>query len=273
MGSPGTPRHVQERGENSLFPFKMETRSQSRSKLLPSNSSVDDDPEKVMDEAELMYAKFTSEIVSGKEFPAGEFDSAKTEDDPEYELPPPRDTAEGDNVGEEGAVDDASQPELTESSGSDDDDDVEGEEEDPLDPDVVPQPDVAIPSVALIEAKKRFPPFWRTKNRLATMEASSYKSEEDPSFAPTEAELELSAISSDEEEEGDEEDWEGVQEEDFDISEEEVAALAATAVDDAEDLTAVMEVLNIGEEKDKVPEENGDEMESDSTEEEEGMGQ
>ena len=33
--------------------------------------------------------RFTSEIVSGKDFPAGEFDSAKPEDDPEYELTPP----------------------------------------------------------------------------------------------------------------------------------------------------------------------------------------
>ena len=36
-----------------------------------------------------MFARFTSEIVSGREFPSGEFDSAKPEDDPEYELPPP----------------------------------------------------------------------------------------------------------------------------------------------------------------------------------------
>jgi len=255
----------------------METRSQSQSKLLPSNSSVDDDSEKVMDEAELMYARFTAEIVSGKEFPAGEFDLAKTEEDPEYELPPPnKDTVEGENAGEEGTVDDVL-AEHTESSGSDDD--VEGEEEDPLDPKVVPLPDVPIPGVALIEAKKRFPPFWRTKNRLATMEASSYKSEEDPNFAPTEAELELSAVSSDEsgDEEEDGADEDRVQEEDFDISEEEVAALSATTLDDADDLTAVMEVLNIGDEVDKldipVAEENGDEMESESTEEEEGMGQ
>ena len=270
--------HVQEHG-NSLIRFKMEsrsqmeTRSQSRSKLLPSNSSVDDDSEKAMDEAELMYARFTAEIVSGKEFPAGEFDLAKTEDDPEYELPPTPspDIVEGENAvrsPESGIVDDG---EHSESSGSDDDDD-EGEEEDPLDPTRKPMPDVPIPGVALVEAKKRFPPFWRTKNRLATVEASSYKSEEDPNFAPTEAELELSAISSDEsgeeEEEGDEEGR--VQEEDFDISEEEVAALSATALDDADDLTAVMEVLNIGDEVDKL---DGDEMESESTEEEEGMGQ
>ena len=36
-----------------------------------------------------MFARFTSEIVSGREFPSGEFDSVKPEDDPEYELPPP----------------------------------------------------------------------------------------------------------------------------------------------------------------------------------------
>merc|ERR1719277_2662566 len=54
----------------------------------------DDDGEELEGEVEDlkeedMFARFTSEIVSGREFPAGEFDSARPEDDPEYELPPP----------------------------------------------------------------------------------------------------------------------------------------------------------------------------------------
>ena len=47
----------------------------------------------------------------------------------------------------------------------------EAEEDDPIDPDVVPQPDVSIPGVALGAAAKRFPPFRRTKNRLSNLEA------------------------------------------------------------------------------------------------------
>ena len=65
----------------------------------------------------------------------------------------------------------------------------EAEEDDPIAPDVVPQPDVSIPGVALGAAAKRFPPFRRTKNRLSNLEAASYKSEEDLTFAPTQSEV------------------------------------------------------------------------------------
>ena len=54
---------------------------------------------------------------------------------------------------------------------------------------MVPQPDLSIPGVALGAAAKRFPPFRRTKNRLSNLEAASYKSEEDLTFAPTQSEL------------------------------------------------------------------------------------
>ena len=81
------------------------------------------------------------------------------------------------------------------------------EEDDPIDPDVVPQPDLpdvvpqpdlSIPGVALGAAAKRFSPFRRTKNRLSNLEAASYKSEEDLTFAPTQSEPDRADISSDE---------------------------------------------------------------------------
>jgi len=210
-----------------------------------------------------MFARFTSEIVSGKDFPAGEFDSAKPEDDPEYELPPPNQDpfVVGVPSGELSAavgmltVVDA----VASSSGSSE---SEGEEEaeeeaDPIDPDAVPQPDVSIPGVALGEAAKRFPPFWRTKNRLTNLEAASYKSEEDPTFAPTQSELDRASDDEgvDDSEDNDEDDAEKAkveEEDDFEISEEEAAALDANNGAVADDLTAVMEDLTIGEEEGKV---------------------
>ena len=39
------------------------------------------------------------------------------------------------------------------------------------------------------EEEAGFPPFRRTKNRLSNLEAASYKSEEDPTFAPTQSEV------------------------------------------------------------------------------------
>ena len=58
-------------------------------------------------------------------------------------------------------------------------------------------------AAALGEAAKRFPPFWRTKNRLDNLEAASYKSEEDPTFAPTQSEVDRASDDDDEEEAAD----------------------------------------------------------------------
>ena len=130
---------------------------------------------------------------------------------------------------------------------------------------MVPQPDVSIPGVALGAAAKRFPPFRRTKNRLSNLEAASYKSEEDPTFAPTQSELDRASDDAgvdddDDNEEDDAEEAKVEEEDDFEISEEEAAALDANNGAVADDLTAVMEDLTIGEEEGKadmvaVPEE------------------
>merc|ERR1719270_933321 len=206
-----------------------------------------------------MFARFTSEIVSGREFPAGEFDSARPEDDPEYELPPPNRApfAAGAPEGELSVAAGAFTVEeiAFSSSGSSDSEgekDEAEEDDDPLDPEAVPLPDVQIPGVALGEAAKRFPPFWRTKNRLSNLDATSYKSEEDPTFIPTQAEFDRATEDEDvDENEGEEDDEDAgakAEEADFEISEEEAAALedlSAAFVDN--DLTAVMEDLTIGE--------------------------
>ena len=165
-----------------------------------------------------MFARFTSEIVSGREFPSGEFDSAKPEDDPEYEPPNHDPDSEDAAEGEE-----------------------EAEEDDPIDPDVVPPPDVSIPGVALgaadvsipdvarQAAAERFPPFWRTNDRFSNLEAASYKSEEeseeDLTFAPTESELDRG--SDEDADDEDDEDEANMEEDDFEISEGEAAAVAA----------------------------------------------
>ena len=223
----------------------------------------DDDGEELEGEVEDlkeedMFARFTSEIVSGREFPAGEFDSARPEDDPEYELPPPNRApfAAGAPEGELSVAAGAFTVEeiAFSSSGSSDSEGEKDEEEedDPLDPEAVPLPDVPIPGVALGEAAKRFPPFWRTKNRLSNLDAASYKSEEDPTFVPTQAEFDRASEDEDVDENEGEEDGEDAgadaEEADFEISEEEAAALddlSAAFVDN--DLTAVMEDLTIGE--------------------------
>merc|ERR1719270_111757 len=206
-----------------------------------------------------MFARFTSEIVSGREFPAGEFDSARPEDDPEYELPPPNRApfAAGAPEGELSVAAGAFTVEeiAFSSSGSSDSEgekDEAEEDDDPLDPEAVPLPDVPIPGVALGEAAKRFPPFWRTKNRLSNLDAASYKSEEDPTFIPTQAEIDRASEDEDVDENEGEEDAEDAgadaEEADFEISEEEAGALddpSAAFVDN--DLTAVMEDLTIGE--------------------------
>ena len=49
--------------------------------------------------------------------------------------------------------------------------------------------DVSIPDVARQAAAERFPPFWRTNDRFSNLEAASYKSEEDLTFAPTQSEV------------------------------------------------------------------------------------
>jgi len=201
-----------------------------------------------------MFAKFTSEIVSGKDFPAGEFDSAKPEDDPEYELPPPNEdpfaVGAPDPRGELAvAAGTFTVVEAVSSSSGSSDSEGAAEEDDPIDPDAVPQPDVSIPGVALGEAAKRFPPFWRTKNRLGNVDAASYKSEDDPTFAPSQSELDRA--SDDEavdDNDDDEEEADVEQDDDFEISEEEAAAILdgpnGAVADD--DLTAVMEDLTIG---------------------------
>ena len=233
----------------------------------------DDDGEELEGEVEDlkeedMFARFTSEIVSGREFPAGEFDSARPEDDPEYELPPPNRApfaaglAAGAPEGELSVAAGAFTVEeiAFSSSGSSDSEgekDEAEEDDDPLDPEAVPLPDVPIPGVALGEAAKRFPPFWRTKNRLSNLDAASYKSEEDPTFVPTQAEFDRATEDEDVDENEDEEDGEDAgadaEEADFEISEEEAAALddlSAAFVDN--DLTAVMEDLTIGEGEEKA---------------------
>ena len=117
----------------------------------------------------------------------------------------------------------------------------EAEEDDPIDPDVVPPPDVSIPGVALgaadvsipdvarQAAAERFPPFWRTNDRFSNMEAASYKSEEeseeDLTFAPTESELDRG--SDEDADDEDDEDEANMEEDDFEISEGEAAAVAA----------------------------------------------
>ena len=105
----------------------------------------------------------------------------------------------------------------------------EAEEDDPIDPDVVPQPDVSIPGVALGAAAKRFPPFWRTNDRFSNLEAASYKSEEeseeDLTFAPTESELDRG--SDEDADDEDDEDEANMEEDDFEISEGEAAAVDA----------------------------------------------
>ena len=222
----------------------------------------DDDGEELEGEVEDlkeedMFARFTSEIVSGREFPAGEFDSARPEDDPEYEFPPPNRApfATGALAGELSVAAGAFTVEeiAFSSSGSSDSEGEkdEAEEDDPLDPEAVPQPDVAIPGVALGEAAKRFPPFWRTKNRLSNLDAASYKSEEDPTFFPTQAEIDRASEDEDVDENEGEEDGEDAEadaeEADFEISEEEAAALEDPSGAVADDLTAVMEDLTIGE--------------------------
>merc|ERR1719277_1916498 len=181
----------------------------------------DDDGEELEGEVEDlkeedMFARFTSEIVSGREFPAGEFDSARPEDDPEYELPPPNRApfaaglASGAPEGELSVAAGAFTVEeiAFSSSGSSDSEGEKDEEEedDPLDPEAVPMPDVPIPGVALGEAAKRFPPFWRTKNRLSNLDAASYKSEEDPTFVPNQAEFDRASEDEDVDENEDEED-------------------------------------------------------------------
>ena len=226
----------------------------------------DDDGEELEGEVEDlkeedMFARFTSEIVSGREFPAGEFDSARPEDDPEYELPPPNRApfAAGAPAGELSVAAGAFTVEeiAFSSSGSSDSEGEkdEAEDDDPIDPEAVPQPDVSIPGVALGEAAKRFPPFWRTKNRLSNLDAASYKSEEDPTFAPTQAELDRGSEDEDVDEnegEGDEEAEADFEEADFEISEEEAAALEDLSDVVADGLTAVMEDLTIGEGGEKV---------------------
>ena len=203
-----------------------------------------------------MFARFTSEIVSGKEFPPGEFDSARPEDDPEYELPPPNQdpfvvgAPQGELSVAAGTFTVVDAAASSSGSSEEEEEEAEAEEEDPLDPEAVPQPDVSIPGVALGEAAKRFPPFWRTKNRLSNLEACSYKSEEDPTFAPTQSELDRDSGDESDDDVGEEEGEAKVEEDDFEISEEEAAAIGAPSGEIGDDIVAVMEDLAIGGEDD-----------------------
>ena len=89
--------------------------------------------------------------------------------------------------------------------------------------------DVSIPDVAWQAAAERFPPFWRTNDRFSNLEAASYKSEEeseeDLTFAPTESELDRG--SDEDADDEDDEDEANMEEDDFEISEGEAAAVDA----------------------------------------------
>jgi hypothetical protein len=98
------------------------------------------------------------DLVYDASFPRIPATDPDVDQDPEY-VPPP---TESDEIFEDGA--EGTEDVQSSDAASDEEDIDEGDE---IDPNAVPQPDVAIPVIALKEASQRFPPFWRLKRQLA----------------------------------------------------------------------------------------------------------
>jgi len=139
------------------------------------NSSDDDEDREELERevdalmADKVYHDFVDNVAKNKEI-------ADEDDDGDFE-----------NLGETVAASAAA-------GDADDEDDASSEASTLTDPDEYEDAvedvgvEVKIPKEALLEAEKRFPPFWRLKHALKNESMTEYKSDEDPDFEANEDE-------------------------------------------------------------------------------------